>query len=65
MKSCQHPCGGFGASVNHDPCMIYSLSAVQILCLLDAKDEINTENLVNYISGLQVSVLYLCKMLCD
>ena len=27
--SCQHECGGFGASVSHDPHLLYTLSALQ------------------------------------
>ena len=31
VKSCQHTCGGFGASINHDPHLLYTLSAVQVI----------------------------------
>lgn len=60
MARCQHSCGGFGASEGHDPCMIYSLSAVQILCLYDATDAVDIESLVKYISGLQVKLQIIC-----
>jgi geranylgeranyl transferase type-2 subunit beta len=30
VKSCQHPCGGFGAAPRHDPHILYTLSAVQV-----------------------------------
>ena len=30
VKECQHPCGGVGASVAHDPHLLYTLSAVQV-----------------------------------
>ena len=30
VKSCQHSCGGFGASVDHDPHILHTLSAVQV-----------------------------------
>ncbi|KAF6026396.1 RABGGTB [Bugula neritina] len=53
VKSCEHDCGGFGASPAHDPHLLYSLSAVQILCLYDALDAINISSLVNFIKGLQ------------
>jgi geranylgeranyl transferase type-2 subunit beta len=31
VAQCQHECGGFGASVGHDPHVLYTLSAVQVL----------------------------------
>ena len=30
VMSCQHPCGGFGASIEHDPHLLHTLSAVQV-----------------------------------
>ena len=33
VVSCQHDCGGLGASVNHDPHLLYTLSAIQV-CIL-------------------------------
>ena len=30
VRQCQHECGGFGASVGHDPHMLYTLSAIQV-----------------------------------
>lgn len=30
VKSCQHQDGGFGASVNHDSSLLYTLSAIQV-----------------------------------
>ena len=30
VVDCQHDCGGFGASIAHDPHLLYSLSAVQV-----------------------------------
>ena len=30
VKQCQHECGGVGASVGHDPHLLYTLSAVQV-----------------------------------
>ncbi|RYP41659.1 hypothetical protein DL767_000864 [Monosporascus sp. MG133] len=38
--SCQHDSGGFGAAPGHDAHMLYTVSAVQILALLDAFDEL-------------------------
>ena len=31
IKSCQHDCGGFSASIGHDPHLLYTLSAVQVM----------------------------------
>ena len=31
VQQCQHPCGGISASVGHDPHLLYTLSAVQVL----------------------------------
>ncbi|KAI0890162.1 geranylgerany transferase type II beta subunit [Annulohypoxylon maeteangense] len=40
VLSCQHETGGFGAAPGHDAHMLYTVSAVQILVLLDALDEL-------------------------
>ena len=36
VKSCHHDCGGFSASIGHDPHLLYTLSAIQVkgLCSL-------------------------------
>ena len=31
VKSCQHENGGFSASHNHDPHLLYTLSAIQVI----------------------------------
>lgn len=53
IKKCQHDCGGISASVNHDPHMLYTLSAIQILCLYDSRDIIDVEKVVKYIKERQ------------
>src|SRR4051812_15136089 len=53
VKSCQHESGGFGAHPGHDAHLLYTLSAIQTLALVDALDEIEHEGVVNYISNLQ------------
>jgi len=53
VKSCQHDCGGFGASMNHDPHLLYTLSALQILVTYDAVETIDVEKVVQFIAGLQ------------
>ncbi|KAI9827589.1 MAG: hypothetical protein M1826_006251 [Phylliscum demangeonii] len=36
VLSCQHASGGFGAAPGHDPHMLYTVSAIQILATIDA-----------------------------
>ncbi|KAF4835536.1 Geranylgeranyl transferase type-2 subunit beta [Colletotrichum tropicale] len=40
VLSCQHESGGFGAAPGHDAHMLYTVSAVQILVMIDALDEL-------------------------
>lgn len=40
ILSCQHESGGFGAAPGHDAHMLYTVSAVQTLALVDAFDEL-------------------------
>lgn len=35
VMKCQHRCGGFGGSERHDPHILYTLSALQILALYE------------------------------
>ncbi|OJJ42929.1 hypothetical protein ASPZODRAFT_136786 [Penicilliopsis zonata CBS 506.65] len=59
VLSCQHDCGGFGAAPGHDPHMLYTVSAVQILVGLDAVDELDKDDrggkqkVAAFIAGLQ------------
>ncbi|KAG8193380.1 hypothetical protein JTE90_012182 [Oedothorax gibbosus] len=53
IKSCQHKCGGFSSSIGHDPHILYTLSALQILTMYDAVDVIDVEKAVSFIKGLQ------------
>ncbi|KAI8987664.1 terpenoid cyclases/protein prenyltransferase alpha-alpha toroid [Mycotypha africana] len=53
VSSLQHANGGFGGDTHHDPHLIYTVSAVQILVMLDALDAINVEKVVDYVKGLQ------------
>ncbi|EME39620.1 hypothetical protein DOTSEDRAFT_75314 [Dothistroma septosporum NZE10] len=39
--SCLHESGGFGASPGHDPHMLFTCSAVQILAMVDGLDELD------------------------
>ncbi len=55
VKSCYHPEeGGFSPTPRHDPHVLCTLSAIQIACILDARDELDTEGICRYIKGLQV-----------
>ncbi|KAK1834765.1 terpenoid cyclases/protein prenyltransferase alpha-alpha toroid [Podospora conica] len=58
VLSCQHENGGFGAAPGHDAHMLSTVSAVQILALIDAFDELETRGkgkaqVGKYIAGLQ------------
>lgn len=55
ISACQHECGGISASIGHDPHILYTLSAVQILTIYDAIDKniVNTNKIVSYIKSLQ------------
>lgn len=56
VQDCQDPeSGGISACINHDPHLLHTLSAVQILCLYDRLDAINVEGVVKYVSSLQKS----------
>uniref|UniRef100_A0A672RJJ7 Geranylgeranyl transferase type II subunit beta n=1 Tax=Sinocyclocheilus grahami TaxID=75366 RepID=A0A672RJJ7_SINGR len=47
IKSCQHDCGGISASIAHDPHLLYTLSAVQILSLYDSINVIDVDKVVD------------------
>lgn len=54
VQDCQDAeSGGISACINHDPHLLHTLSAVQILCLYDRLDAINVEGVVKYVSSLQ------------
>ncbi|MDI1493303.1 MAG: Rab geranylgeranyltransferase [Ramalina farinacea] len=59
VLSCQHENGGFGAAPGHDPHMLYTVSAIQILATVHALDALEAdgrggkEKVVQYIAGLQ------------
>lgn len=42
VLSCQHQNGGFGAAPGHDAHMLSTVSAVQILVMLDALEDLET-----------------------
>lgn len=42
--SCQKPCGGFGSAPGHDAHLLYTVSAIQILAIVDALDALDSSN---------------------
>ncbi|KAK9312521.1 terpenoid cyclases/protein prenyltransferase alpha-alpha toroid [Lipomyces starkeyi] len=55
VKSCQHPNGGFGAHPGHDPHLLYTLSAIQILFIQDALDAVDADVVAKFVTSLQDS----------
>lgn len=54
IASCQDPrSGGFSASVGHDPHLLHTLSAIQLLCMYDRLDAIAVDGVVIYVNSLQ------------
>lgn len=53
ITQCIHPCGGVSASISHDPHILYTLSAVQIACLINREHELPVDKIVAYVSKLQ------------
>ncbi|KAF7095315.1 hypothetical protein CFC21_097513 [Triticum aestivum] len=50
IMSCYHPeSGGFGGNVGHDPHVLYTLSAVQVLCLFDRLDVLDADKIADCI----------------
>jgi prenyltransferase beta subunit len=45
--------GGFGGNHGHDPHVIYTLNAVQILALFDKLNAVDADKIASYIAGLQ------------
>lgn len=53
IKQCQHDNGGFGGNIGHDPHVLYTLSAVQMLLELDALDQVDKMKIANYVLSLR------------
>ncbi|CAH0751089.1 unnamed protein product [Diatraea saccharalis] len=54
ITSCQDSeSGGISASIGHDPHILYTLSAVQVLAMYDRLDAIDVDGVVRYIVSLQ------------
>lgn len=55
LKNCQDPeSGGISPCLRHDPHILYTLSAVQILCMYDNLHVIDVDGVVKFISSLQL-----------
>lgn len=46
---CIYHAGGFGGNIGHDPHVLYTLSAVQVLALFDKLDVLDIEKVSNCI----------------
>jgi len=56
IKQCQDPeTGGISACIDHDPHLLHTLSAVQILCTYDRLDAVDVDGIVKYVASLQQS----------
>ncbi|KAG0028933.1 hypothetical protein BGZ81_004284 [Podila clonocystis] len=53
LVQCQHHNGGFGGHIDHDPHLVPTLSAIQVLITYDRLDTINVDKVVDYIMSLQ------------
>jgi geranylgeranyl transferase type-2 subunit beta len=45
VLQCQHSNGGFGAHPDHDPHLLYTLSAIQILLIEDGLDRVDKDKI--------------------
>jgi len=53
IKECQSKDGGIAASKGHDSHILYTLSAVQILCIYDCLKEVDVDGIAKYVVSLQ------------
>lgn len=54
IKKCLCPhLGGFGACEDHDPHLLYTLSAIQILCFYNCLEEVDLDGIAKYVASLQ------------
>jgi geranylgeranyl transferase type-2 subunit beta len=53
VKRCAHPGGGYGGAEGHDPHLLHTLSALQLLALCGALGEADAEGVGAYLRGLQ------------
>uniref|UniRef100_A0A7N2MBX0 Geranylgeranyl transferase type II subunit beta n=1 Tax=Quercus lobata TaxID=97700 RepID=A0A7N2MBX0_QUELO len=48
VMKCQHQSGGFGGNIGHDPHVLYTLSAVQVLALFDKLNVLDIDKVTNW-----------------
>jgi len=53
ILSCQQSNGGFGGNADHDAHLLYTLSAIQVLAMLDSLDRLDKERVVKFVVSLQ------------
>ncbi|KAJ1856718.1 Rab geranylgeranyltransferase [Coemansia sp. RSA 1822] len=53
VLSCQNADGGFGGHTNHDSHLLYTMSSVQILAMLNALDRVDGLRVTKYVLSLQ------------
>jgi len=53
VMACQHTNGGFSGNTGHDPHLLYTLSAIQILVIFDVLDRIDRDRVASYVASLQ------------
>ncbi|CAN1232327.1 Geranylgeranyl transferase type-2 subunit beta 1 [Linum perenne] len=53
IMKCQHESGGFAGNIGHDPHILYTLSAIQVLALFDKLSVLDVDKVSSYIAGLQ------------
>eukprot|EP00672_Neobodo_designis_P027034 CAMPEP_0174832208 /NCGR_PEP_ID=MMETSP1114-20130205/3550_1 /TAXON_ID=312471 /ORGANISM="Neobodo designis, Strain CCAP 1951/1" /LENGTH=348 /DNA_ID=CAMNT_0016066063 /DNA_START=30 /DNA_END=1076 /DNA_ORIENTATION=- len=51
--SCRNADGGFGGSRGQDSHMLYTLSAVQVLCIFGAEDQIDRDAVARWVASMQ------------
>ena len=64
VMQCQHEDGGFGGNIGHDPHMLYTLSAIQVLALFDKLHVLDVDKvsscILHHIFLSQSSCLCIC-----
>ncbi|EPY20240.1 geranylgeranyl transferase type-2 subunit beta [Strigomonas culicis] len=53
VMTCYNEDGGFGGNADHDSHVLYTLSALQLLCIYDALDLIDVDRTAAWIAGMQ------------
>ncbi|KAK6944403.1 PFTB repeat [Dillenia turbinata] len=62
VMSCQHESGGFAGNIGHDPHILYTLSAVQVLALFDKLDVLDTDKVSNWYNTFHIMFCLIYKV---